>query len=162
MGDDMSKTSGNLWLGLVIAACVLPLGARAAVAQSVDVVGSWRLESWTQANGNPRCSAEDGDATGQIIYSADGHMSAQLGCQDMEVGDPSSPAGRGAISMRHFSYYGGYTVDPAAKTVTHHVLGSSSVAFVGSDQVRQFVFEGPDRLVLSPDGRSRLVWLRNR
>ena len=134
----------------------------ATVAQSPDIVGSWRLESWTLANGDSRCSAEEGDVSGQIIYSADGHMSAQLGCEQMDIGDLGSQAASGAISRRHFSYYGGYTLDPAARTVTHHVLGSSSASFVGSDQVRSFVMEGPDRLVLSPDGgRQRLLWLRN-
>ncbi len=162
----MSNTSGSLWLGLVIAACALPLAATAqataTVAQSPDIVGSWRLESWTLANGDSRCSAEEGDVSGQIIYSGDGHMSAQLGCEEMDIGDLGSQAARGGISRRHFSYYGGYTLDPAAQTVTHHVLGSSSAPFVGSDQVRAYVMEGPDRLVLSPDGgRQRLVWLRN-
>ena len=159
----MSNTSGSLWLGLAIA-FALPLGAQAQapVAQSPDIVGSWRLESWTLQDGSPRCSEEDGDASGQIIYSADGHMSAQLGCQEMDVSDLSPQAAGGAISIRHFSYYGGYTLDPAAQTVTHHVLGSSSTNFVGSDQVRSFVFEGPDRLVLSPGGSQLLVWLRNR
>ena len=163
-GDDVSNISGSLSLALVMVVCALPLGAqaRATAAQSPDIVGSWRLESWTLANGNPRCSEEDGEASGQIIYSADGHMSAQLGCQEMDVSDLSPQAAGGAISRRHFSYYGGYTLDLATRTVTHHVLGSSSATFVGSDQVRSFVFEGPDRLVLSPGGRQLLVWLRNR
>ena len=74
----------------------------------------------------------------------------------------SPQAAAGALSRRHFSYYGRYTLDLSAQTVTHHVEGSSSVPFVGSDQVREFVFEGPDRLVLSPAGSSQLlVWLRN-
>ncbi len=171
----MSNTSRNLWLGFVVAACALPLAAAAqgasprgsADASAPDLVGSWHLESWTLANGRPRCSEEEGGVSGIIAYTSDGHMSAQLGCPGVDTSDLSSlspQAAAAALSRRHFSYYGRYTLDRSAQTVTHHVEGSSSAPFVGSDQVRWFVFEGPDRLVLSPDegGRQRLVWLRNR
>jgi hypothetical protein len=164
----MSNTSHNLLLGLAVAACALPLAAtaQATATQTRDFVGSWRLESWTQANGMPRCSEEEGGVTGQIMYSEDGHMSAQLGCSGLDIGDLDSLSGQAAarrLSRRHLGYYGAYTLQPAAQTVTHHVQGSSSAGMVATDQVRAFVFEAPDRLVLSPDGgRSRLVWLRNR
>ena len=164
----MSNTSRILWLGFVVATCALPSTAKAqgsAHASSPGLVGSWHLDSWTLGDGTPRCSEEDGDASGIIVYTSDGHMSAQLGCADIDVGDTgglSPQAAAGRLSTRHFSYYGRYTLDLSAQTVTHHVEGSSSVPFVGSDQVREFVFEGPDRLVLSPAGSSQLlVWLRN-
>ena len=165
----MSNTSRNIWLGFVVAACALPLTAKAqgsADAQSLGIVGSWHLESWTLADGRPRCSEEEGGVSGIIAYTSDGHMSAQLGSAEVDTSDlsglsPQAVAGR--LSRRHFSYYGRYTLDRSANTVTHHVEGSSSIPFVGSDQVRAFVFEGPDRLVLSPAGSNqRLVWLRNR
>jgi hypothetical protein len=131
---------------------------------SPSVVGSWRLEEWTVGEGVPRCSAEEGGASGQIMYSADGHMSAQLGCaglsQDEASADPEAAIGR--MIRRHFSYYGTYAVDEVAQTVTHHVLGSVSAAWVGTDRVRSYVFEGPDRIVLSPaESDNRLVWARN-
>ncbi len=162
----MSSTSRNLWLGFV-AVCALPLAAQAQEPDPRAVVGSWHLESWTNANGSPRCSEEEGGASGIIAYTSDGHMSAQLGCAGLDVSDLNSlspQAAAGRLSRRHFSYYGRYTLDRSAQTVTHHVEGSSSQPFVGSDQVRWFVFEGPDRLVLSTDeaGRQLLVWLRNR
>ncbi len=154
----------------MVAWFVLQLGdspRSSANTQAPDLVGSWHLDSWTLANGNPRCSEEEGGSSGIIVYTDDGHMSAQLGCAGLDTGDLSSlspQAAAGQLSRRHFSYYGRYTLDRSAKTVTHHVEGSSSQPFVGSDQVRWFVFEGPDRLVLSTDeaGRQLLVWLRNR
>ena len=136
-----------------------------ASAQTPDLVGSWRLESWTVGNGRSRCSEEDGPASGLIVYTNDGHMSAQLGCAQIDVGDLGDLSPRqisGRLSRRHLGYYGRYTLDPAAGTVTHHVLGSSSAGMVGTDQVRSFVFEGNDRLTLSPGGEQRLLWLRNR
>ena len=145
---------------------VRQIGGGSANTLASDLIGSWRLDSWTLGNGMPRCSEEEGGVSGQIIYSLDGHMSAQLGCAGIDIGDVGSLSAQevmGRLSRRHFTYYGGYTLDETAQTVTHHVLGSSSVPFVGSDQVRNFVFEGPDRLVLSPEGSSqRLTWLRNR
>ena len=136
-----------------------------ANAQIPDLVGSWRLESWTVGNGRSRCSAEEGPATGLIVYTSDGHMSAQLGCTGIDVSDvgglsPQQITGR--LSRRHLGYYGRYTLQPAARTVTHHVQGSSSVRMIGTDQVRSFVFEGNDQLTLSPGGEQLLVWLRNR
>ena len=167
----MPHTSRGLWLGFLVAACALPLAVSAqgtrgsADASSPDIVGSWRLESWILANGRPRCSEEEGGVSGQLVYTSDGHMSAQLGCAGIDTSDLSSlspQAVAGRLSRRHFSYYGRYTLDPSAQTVTHHVEGSSSVPFVGSDQVRSFVFDGNDRIVLSPPGGGQLLWLRNR
>ena len=165
----MSNTSRNLWLGFVVAACAVPLTAKAQEtdrgASSPDVVGSWHLDSWTLANGTPRCSEEEGGASGIIAYTSDGHMSAQLGCADIDTSDLSSLSPQevaGRLSRRHLGYYGRYTLDRSAQTVTHHVAGSSSAGMVGSDQVRPFAFEGNDRIVLSPPGGAKLLWLRNR
>lgn len=132
---------------------------------SLSLVGSWRLDSWTIANGAPRCTEEEGGSTGQIMYSSDGHMSAQLGCERLPIDELRSMESGPAIARmtrRHFSYYGTYSLDEAAQTVTHHVMGSTSEAWVGTDRVRSFVFDGPDRIVLSTEGsENRLVWLRN-
>lgn len=126
-------------------------------------VGSWRLDSWTTAEGADRCG-EDGPPAGQIIYSADGQMSAQLGCPGVEPTVGSDPLTaeqeRRRLTRQHFSYYGRYTVDPEAGTVTHHVLGSISAGWVGEDRVRAYTFEGDDRLVLDAGG-AKLVWVRN-
>ena len=161
----MSNTSRRLWLGLVMGACVPSLAANAQeTPPGVDLVGSWRLESWTLENGSPRCSQEEGRVSGQIIYTSDGHMSAQLGCAQIDLSnldDLSPQDGRRRLSRRHLSYYGRYTLDRSAQTVTHHVEGSSNVGMVGTDQVRSFFSEGNDHIVLSP-GSSQLVWLRNR
>jgi hypothetical protein len=60
------------------------------------------------------------------------------------------------------AYWGNYTVDMVAGTVTHHVDGSFSARMIGTDQVRSFRFEGEDRIVLSPGGQSELTWVRVR
>ena len=169
--------------GLTMAACreapaASPLSDVPVVGAADDpaasFVGSWRLESWTTAEGAARCGGE-ARPTGQIMYSLDGHMSAQLGCPEPTTaasgGGEETADGeddeeltveeaRRQMTRRHFSYYGRYTVDPDARTVTHHVLGSVSPGWVGEDRIRSYSFETDDRLMLDADG-AKLVWLRN-
>ena len=132
-------------------------------ARTPAFVGSWSLVSWTGNDGTERC-AEPGGAAGQIMYSADGHMSAQLGCTGVVVDEEGLDAeeARARVTRRHFSYYGRYTVDETTGVVTHHVQGSVNPGWVGSDQQRAFNFEGDERLMLSPVGSTaRLTWQRN-
>jgi len=48
----------------------------------------------------------------------------------------------------HTSYFGTYTIDPSAGTVTHHVRGASYPNWMGHDQTRRYRFDG-SHLVLS-------------
>ena len=48
----------------------------------------------------------------------------------------------------HTSYFGTYTIDPSARTVTHHVRGASYPNWMGNDQIRYYRIEG-SHLVLS-------------
>ena len=48
----------------------------------------------------------------------------------------------------HTSYFGTYTIDPSARTVTHHVRGASYPNWMGHDQIRYYRIDG-SRLVLS-------------
>jgi lipocalin-like protein len=48
----------------------------------------------------------------------------------------------------HVSYFGTYTIDPSARTVTHHVHGSSYPNWMGHDQIRYYRIDG-SHLVLS-------------
>jgi hypothetical protein len=66
----------------------------------------------------------------------------------------------------YFAYYGYYTVDENAATVTHHLELCSDRTLAGASNLRQIALEGP-RLVLSGpmllDGRPhtiRVVWER--
>jgi hypothetical protein len=59
----------------------------------------------------------------------------------------------------YFSYYGTYSIDEAAGTITHHVVDSSYPDLQGRDHVRWVEFEGNDRMVLTPqeDGKGGAV-----
>jgi hypothetical protein len=59
------------------------------------------------------------------------------------------------------SYFGTYTVDEAAKTVTHHMEGALSPNDVGRDRVRWYTFVGNRlELLTSQTAKNPLVWER--
>lgn len=130
-------------------------------------LGAWELVDWRIVQPSGEVIFPYGEeARGQIVYTDGGRMSAHLmelsngseGADDVEGGE-----------FQSFHYWGDFTVDPDAGTVTHHVIGSSSESWVGSDQVRGFEFLGEDRVILTAprtlsDGSTgapqRLTWLR--
>ena len=129
--------------------------ARRVEAQvSVDrFIGAWELVDWrtTDAAGNVRFPYGE-DAQGQVMYSTNGRMSAYL------MRPPEDPAD---APPQYLSYWGRFSLDLEAGTVTHHVIGSDQDNWIGSNQVRQFSFEGENRLVLAL-GSNRLTWERAR
>ena len=137
------------------------------------LVGAWELQEYT-------ATAEDGtitfpmgeDATGLIIYTPDGYMSAQLMVQgrpayasgDMEGGTAEE---RRAATRGYIAYSGPFSVDEASGTVKHHVSVCLLPNWIGDTQVRFARLEG-DILTLSAAPMSfggtlripRLVWKR--
>ena len=137
-------------LSLSLIACQ---GAATDDSAHSDLVGAWGLVSW-------RVTSADGETTypfgetpeGQIIYSATGQMSAQLMYPRAEIGDLSGLDQTQAIrrvARTFFAYYGTYSVDAAARTVTHHVQGSLRPSWVGTDQLRGFELLDDDRMALT-------------
>jgi hypothetical protein len=109
-------------------------------------------------------------ATGQVIYSADGRMSAHLMGPNRPTADegsrePASSEFKAQAYDSYLAYYGTYTVDAAAGVITHHIHGSLFPEMAGTEQRRHFELSG-DRLTLSPpatDGgppRLHLIWQR--
>jgi len=146
------------FLPLVALLVVAGADARRVMGQSDAVsmerfLGAWELVDWraTDAAGNVRFPYGE-NAQGQITYSPDGHMSAHL------MRPPEDPSD---APPQYLSYWGRFSLDLEAGTVTHHVIGSDQRNWIGSDQVRRFSFEGDDRLVLSL-GTNRLTWERAR
>ena len=141
-----------LWVAL--SATAPPVEAQSADAVSPeDFVGAWQLADWrvTDAAGNVRFPYGE-NAEGQISYSSNGRMSAHLMRPPASVGEPPE---------QYLSYWGGFSVDADAATVTHHVIGSTQANFIGTDLVRQYSFEGENRLILRA-GTNRLTWERVR
>lgn len=120
---------------------------------SPSVVGAWNLISWEQRTGTGEVSYPHGDnPIGQIIYTENGQMSAQLMNPEatlLDVTGLSADELLAQVGTMFFAYHGTYSVDEPAQTVTHHLQGSLYPTWVGTDQVREFEFLGDDVLQLT-------------
>jgi hypothetical protein len=102
--------------------------------------------------------------SGLIVYDPSGWVSVQVAVKrDRKPFAKGLTAGtveeKAAAFDSYFAYYGTYTLDPAKRTVTHHLVDHSWPGRRGLDNVRRFQFQGSDRLVLIPadDGRGGLI-----
>jgi hypothetical protein len=123
------------------------------------LIGSWRYVGTTFAGkADP---ARGANPKGIIIYDAHGHMACQV-APDREVtkaGKEPTPEEAKAALANHIAYFGTYSVDEAARTVTHHRQGSVQPGDKG-DVVRGYEFVG-NRLILRPIGTTQeVLWER--
>ena len=145
------------------------------VQQAPEIVGTWRLVSMVRVDSAGKTVPFwDDHPAGLIIYTADGHMAAQLyDTRRPRLGvrwDAASPDAVRAAYAGLVSYFGTYTLDRAAGTVTHNVEGAMTPDWAGTALVRAFRFVTPNRLelrVISNGGQratngSMLVWQRIR
>ena len=123
------------------------------------LIGSWRyVGSTLGAKAQPERGASP---KGIIIYDAYGHMACHV-APDREVtragSEPTGEEAKAALAD-HIAYFGTYSVDERARTVTHHRQGSVQPGDKG-DVVRGYEFVG-DRLILRPVGTTReVIWQR--
>lgn len=126
----------------------------ASVQLRERLAGAWELVEWTrQAEGADPEYPWGEDAQGMLTYDKSGNMSAQLMQADRApfASDDLQEATAAEIAAAFgsfFAYFGTYTIDLDAKTITHHVRGSSFPNWTGTNQVRHFAFED-DQLILS-------------
>jgi hypothetical protein len=130
------------------------------------LLGSWQLITWEErdASGNVDHPL-GGEAVGQISYTSDGRMSAQLmrplanrfASEDWRKATHEEKSDAWG---NYFGYFGTYSIDLKNKAVVHHIEGSWFPNLVGTDQIRHFQFED-DRLILNADtewGKVHIVW----
>jgi hypothetical protein len=133
-----------------------------------QLIGAWSLVAWfeTKPNGE-RVYPLGEDAIGQIMYSADGHVAAQLMSRQPErfLSDDwrqASETESARAWKQYFGYFGRFTIDLEANAVIHHVEGSWFPNLLNTKQQRRFQFEG-SRLLLNADtewGQVQIVWER--
>ncbi|NNC99982.1 MAG: lipocalin-like domain-containing protein [Gammaproteobacteria bacterium] len=141
-----------------------------------NFIGSWQLNSWIISYpASERLTHPFGSSpTGLIVYSETGWMSAAICRSDRALFNPSQnlrsmPATVLAQAYKsYFHYAGPYRVEDGQ--LIHSVRMSLNPDFVGTEQVRDFTFDG-DLLILrgterfddSPDTElrtHRLQWQR--
>jgi hypothetical protein len=118
------------------------------------VLGAWELVSFVarDATTGEERRPLGPSPRGLILYTADGHMSAQLACPDM---------------TGYIAYGGGFSVDEETSTLHHDVTISMMPELLAQPQFRHASIEG-DVLTLSASRTddagvttdSRLQWKR--
>jgi hypothetical protein len=124
------------------------------------LLGTWQLARWEIAygDGRPPTLPYGADATGLILYTADGWMSACIG----RAGRPrlSSDSARSAPEAERlvafeswFQYAGPYALRERSGggglEVVHQVTHALNPNFVGTEQVRNVDFDAEGTLTLS-------------
>ncbi len=135
------------------------------------LLGAWRLRSWTLSDGRGTTEPFGPDATGQIMYTPDGRMSAIVaaaGRPDLPGGRPrdASDAELAAAFLTFFTYSGTWHVE--GDEVVHDVELALNPNTVGTDQRRHVTFSDEGHVLeLSAEEQTargarvhRLTWER--
>ena len=163
----MTRNS-RAFLPLVCLAAAAAASPAAHPKLADEIRGRWRLVSIeSRDDASKEWERRFGDAPiGYIQYGSDGFMSVQIGKMprpQFASGKDRSPTpeeGRDAY-LGYVAYFGTYSVEESTRTVVHHVQGSLTPGYVGTDQQRPASLEG-NRLTLSDGKTFRVVWERAR
>jgi len=171
---NLKSLIGLITLGLLVSGLGrLGADSPAIGSDAALLVGTWKLISCDSLFDDGSVEPSLGvNPIGQLMYDAKGRMSVHL----MSRNRPSfaSPDLRGGTPEElkvafatHQSYYGSYSVDSVAGTVSHHIEGGSFPNWSGGTQKRFFKLAG-NRITLSTppiaiggrQARVVLVWER--
>jgi hypothetical protein len=123
-------------------------------------VGAWRYVGAT-VDGEPD-AARGANPKGIILYDPSGHMAVHVTPEKptKSAGGELTPADAKAALAGVVAYFGAYSIDERAGTVTHHKHASVQPGD-GGDVVRAYEFAG-DRLILRPveAKNSAIIWER--
>jgi len=120
--------------------------------------GAWRYVDATMDGKSTRPNGK-----GMIYYAPSGAMVCQVSPGNAVGKAGAKPTADEALAALdgYIAYFGTFTVDEAAQTVTHHRLGSVQPGDT-ADLVRRFSIDG-DRLTLNPPGTAyHVIWERIR
>jgi hypothetical protein len=137
-----------------------------------DLYGTWMLARWDfTVDGVSRGYPMGEDAQGQIIYGADGHMSAILMMRDRPRSEApqfhqASPEERDRASLGFISYGGAWEL--RGNLVVHHVAFALFPNWIGTELVREVSWDGANLVLtaqpeVSRTGKTivnRLFWRR--
>ena len=154
----MLKSAPVRITGLVTILILLMLPGASSISSQAPVagadakrfVGSWR--------------AIQDNQVGIMIYDNLGNMAVQVmptRPRKPYAGTQPTPDEAKDALTGYLAYFGTYTVDEKAHTITHHRKGSVNPGLVGQDAVRHYEFGPNDRLVLIPvENGNKINWER--
>ena len=152
---------------LLVVMSITRLGCDSASGQTADdaakrFVGMWRLVSITTSGQvNPDRGRHP---TGFIVYDRSGNMAVQImpdRNRPKYAGAQPTPEEAKAALTGYTAYFGTYTVDVQAGTVTHYRKGNINPGAI-TDVVRRYEFVGDNRVILNPveNPANKLTWER--
>lgn len=128
--------------------------------------GTWHLVAWEIVQDGRATQPFGEGATGMILYTADGFMSASIsaaGRVPLSTGNPrSAPLAEQAAALTSYFHYAGRYEILDGPRVVHRVTQSLNPGFVGTEQVRDIALSG-ETLILSADEgprHHRITWRR--
>jgi len=121
-------------------------------------IGAWRLISLEERSADG--TVHKADATGQFVFSRDGHTSVQVMYRN--AGTATSPVPTQYAQGGYEATFGRYELDEQAKTFTVHVEGALVRSLVGKDLPRLYELSGNQLVVKpsNPDEHWRVMWQR--
>lgn len=131
-----------------------------------DLIGSWRLESWSLVyeDGRPSEYPLGRDADGFILYTADGHVSATLARRGRQPLRSLDAAEKAKAYDDCFACAGTYEVRGDA--VFHSIAVATNPALAGITSTRNILLEGTRLTLSGPDFSpgsprwQRIIWRR--
>lgn len=138
----------------------------------MDLVGIYRLVMCEVRWSDGEVAQPYGtDPDGLLVYTSSGYFTGHVMRRDtpkLSTGARHAPHDETHEAfLGYIGYYGTYSVDLGAGTVTHRVLGSWHPNWVGQDQVRFFEMDGRSLVINTPakasagrSYRTHLVWKR--
>lgn len=136
--------------------------AAAASGTEPSLVGAWRLVSMTKPDASGAAQSYWGEQTsGFLLYTADGHMAAQVyDARRPRLGVAWQSANADAALVQYAglsTYFGTYSVDAKAHTVTHAVEGAMVPDWIGSKLVRSYQFIDANHIELRVVADNQIV-----
>jgi hypothetical protein len=146
---------------------------REAVAQTAKgLVGTWTLVSIKLEQDGKKTDFYGPNPRGQATYEANGRVSVIITRSDLPKfasnnRQAGTPEENKAVVQGSIAYFGTYTVDEAAKTVTSHIESCSFPNWNGTDRKLTLNLSGDELDLASPTsstgtGSNQQVWKRAR
>jgi hypothetical protein len=148
-------------------------GRIAVTIDAADLVGAWRLASWSIEYGDGRLPDQPfgRDAEGLLLYSADGWMSAAMWKRERTRWSAASAPGasiesRATAATELLTYAGRWSL--VGDVVVHDVVMSLNPALIGSQQRREVRIDGGRLALVAREADAardqsrvhRIEWLR--
>ena len=162
--SEVGQNSLNSWnrhlchfviASILIFGVVLPNENAAAQTTAKDLVGTWTLVSITIEREGKKIDFYGPNPQGQAMYDANGRVSSIITRSDLPKfasnnRQSGTPEENKAVVQGSIAYFGTYTVDEAAKTVTYHIESSSFPNWKGIERKSTFNISGDELTFTNP------------